>query len=79
MIEKTWTKQIYDKTDYQGHDDLAVRIGLEFYTGANASTQSNVVIYFTIDSEYNFAIDANQGLCTRICNDDMNIYITRIL
>ena len=30
-----------------------------------------MVIDFTIDSEYNFAIDANQGLCASICNDDI--------
>lgn len=53
-------------------------MSLEYYTGANAGAERNVIIDFTIDSKYDFAIDANQGLCARICNDDMNIHITHI-
>ena len=34
-------------------------MSLEFYTGANDSAERNVIIDFTIDSEYNFAILAN--------------------
>lgn len=46
-------------------------MSLEFYTGAYASAERNVVVDFTIDGEYNFAIDANQGLRASICNDDI--------
>ena len=70
MIEKK--KQNKWWTDYQRYDNLAIWISLECYTGSNAGAESNVVINFAIDSEYNFAIDANQGLWARICNEDMS-------
>lgn len=60
------------QTDYQGYDNLAVWIGFEFNTGANAGAERDVVIDFTIDGEYDFAINANQRLCARICNGDIN-------
>lgn len=44
-------------------------MSLEFYPGANAGAERNVVIDFTVDSEYDFAIFANQGLCTGVCSD----------
>ena len=42
-------------------------MSFKFYAGANTGTERNVIIDFTIDSEYNFAILAKQGLCTSIC------------
>ena len=52
-------KDIIDIKEYQWNDDLAVGMSLEFYTGANGSAERNVIIDFTIDSEYNLAILTN--------------------
>lgn len=47
-------------------------MSLEFYTGANAGAERNVIIDFTIDGEYNFAILTNQRLCTSVCRKKMS-------
>ena len=50
-------------------------MGLEFYIGTEVGAKRDMIIDFTIDGKYNFAILANQGLCASICRNNMIISI----
>ena len=50
-------------------------MSLEFYIGTKVGAERHMIIDFTIDGKYNFAILANQGLCASICRNNMIISI----